>query len=96
MDVLMDKLSHIDGQMFVHIDKKVKGQMFDSLSRVVSLHQGILLAKRVNVVWGDYSQIACELALFQEAVRGALITTICFLASICLLNQRPISANSLR
>lgn len=95
LDILMDKLSHIDGQVFVHIDKKVKGQMFDSLSRVVSLHHGILLAKRVNVVWGDYSQIACELALFQEAVRGALITTICFLVSICLLNQRPISANSL-
>lgn len=70
LNVLMDKLSHIDGQMFVHIDKKVKGQMFDSLSRMVSLHHGILLAKRVNVVWGDYSQIACELALYQKAVRG--------------------------
>lgn len=69
LDILMDKLSHIDGQVFVHIDKKVKGQMYDALSYVVSKHHGVLLTKRINVVWGDYSQITCEYALYKEAVK---------------------------
>ena len=69
LDILMDKLSHIDGQVFVHIDKKVKGQMYDAISYVVSKHHGVLLTKRINVVWGDYSQITCEYALYKEAVK---------------------------
>ena len=67
LQVLLDKLRGIPGDIFVHIDKKVRGEAFDRLRNVIG---GKMLQTRIDVRWGDFSQVECELALFKEAAQG--------------------------
>lgn len=63
--VLDDKRNDI----YVHIDKKVKTNIKNKLEEQVK-YSRIYFVNRINVVWGDYSQIKCELILFKEAINN--------------------------
>jgi hypothetical protein len=65
LQLLINALDSPQSDIFVHIDKKVK--VLPSLdASYSSLH---ILDKRQDVRWGSPSQIRCELALMEEALR---------------------------
>lgn len=51
--------------IYIHIDKKVKGDI--SYLKSVVKKSEIHLVKRMDVRWGDISQIECEIILLKEA-----------------------------
>lgn len=62
---LIDLLDHERTDIYVHIDKKVK-----VLPRLHSKKSGLyVLEDRIDVRWGHYTQIACEMLLFETAHR---------------------------
>ena len=63
--LLVSKLDDLETDIFIHFDIKVK-----SIPKIITEKSGIfILDKRIDVRWGSVSQIKCELALFEEAVR---------------------------
>lgn len=70
LSVLLDKLHGIPGDMFVHIDYKVRGEQFDMLTDVVASGGGKMLTERIDVRWGDFSMVECELALLKAAAKN--------------------------
>lgn len=70
-DVLKEILSDLDDErndIFLHIDKKVQSCPFEMLESCVK-KSNFYLVKRMNVNWGGYSQIACELHLIEQATK---------------------------
>lgn len=70
LKVLLEKLKAIRGNIYVHLDKKVHGEQLNVLTDVIQKGGGKILSDRIDVRWGDFSQVECELALFKEAVQG--------------------------
>lgn len=66
LQLLIDKLDSDRTDIYVHIDKKVK-KLPKLHTRYSDLH---ILEDRVDVRWGHYSQIACEMKLFEAAHRN--------------------------
>lgn len=60
---LIDALDDARNDIFVHIDKKVKQLPYLS-SKCSQLY---MIENRIDVRWGDISQIRCEYSLFEEA-----------------------------
>ena len=70
-DVLIEILKELDNErndIFLHIDKKTKDFPEEELKNAV-LKGRIFFIPRMDVSWGGYSQIACELSLMQNAVK---------------------------
>lgn len=66
LQLLIDKLDSDRADIYVHIDKKVK-----SLPELHTKYADLyVLEDRVDVRWGHYSQIACEMKLFEAAHRN--------------------------
>ena len=63
LQMLIDALDHPESDIYVHIDKKVKELpvLHASKSKLQ------VLEKRLDVRWGTFSQIECELLLFETA-----------------------------
>lgn len=71
-DFLKDLLLELDdarNDIFLHIDKKVNNFDFEGFSGLLQ-HSRLFFTDRVDVHWGGYSQIACELTLLKAAVPG--------------------------
>ena len=69
-DLLQNLVSMIDDErndIFIHIDKKVDMTLFKSI--VTEKSHLYFTQNRISVVWGDFSQIECELTLFSEATQ---------------------------
>ena len=63
---LLILLDHPNNDIYLHIDIKVQDfdeQYYQKLLK----HASLFFTKRTNVIWGDYSQINCELLLLKEA-----------------------------
>ena len=60
---LVSVLDDVRNDIYIHFDKKVK-RLPDLKTRFSKL---IILDKRVNVIWGDVSQIKAEYALFKAS-----------------------------
>ena len=65
LQALIDLLDDARNDIYLHIDKKVQ-----TLPTITAKHSGVFLTDRVNVVWGSYSQIQCEMTLFRAAAEG--------------------------
>ena len=62
----LELLDHKNIDIYLHIDKKAKNFDYEKTSSI--LKQGKLYyTKRLDVRWGTYSQIKCELLLFETA-----------------------------
>jgi len=62
---LVEALDDERNDIYIHFDKKV-----ESLPVIVTEHASLYIIKnRIDVRWGDVSQIATEFALFEEAVQ---------------------------
>lgn len=68
-DFLKELLLELDdarNDIYLHIDKKVSGFDFNSFSKLLQ-HSRLFFTERVDVRWGGFSQIACELTLLKAA-----------------------------
>ncbi len=64
LELLVDMLDDKRNTIFIHIDKK------SSIPTIKSnISKVFLLKDRVDVRWGDISQVECELLLFAESLR---------------------------
>ena len=63
---LVSALDDARNDIYIHFDKKVK-LLPDISTRFSKL---VILNKRVNVIWGDVSQIKAEYALYKAAFQG--------------------------
>lgn len=65
---LCEMIDYVENDIYIHIDKKVK--YFDPgyiLNRIKQ-SKVIFIEPRIDVQWGNYSQIECELALLKASV----------------------------
>ncbi len=67
---LVKALDDERNDIYIHFDSKVKSLPVLN-TELAHLH---ILKKRINVRWGDISQIAVEIALFQEAAQNGSYT----------------------
>ncbi|OCS87062.1 beta-1,6-N-acetylglucosaminyltransferase [Caryophanon latum] len=63
--ILLELLDFPDNVIFIHVDKKSEVPAY--ISDLVLTYSPIIFTERINVYWGDYSQIDCELTLLQAA-----------------------------
>lgn len=64
---LIDLIDHPCNDIFIHIDLKCHiNEEFKANSKFSKIK---ILDKRINVQWGDKSQVICELELLKEATR---------------------------
>ena len=66
---LLLELDDVRNDIYLHIDKKVKDFDFQGFSTLLQ-HSRLIFTDRVDVHWGGYSQIACELTLLKAAAPG--------------------------
>lgn len=64
---LLSMLDYYENDIYLHIDKKVQVVDMCELKSCVSESRLFILENRVNVQWGDFSQIECELRLLEAA-----------------------------
>lgn len=64
---LLELLDDERNDIFVHIDLKAQNIPYDKMKQSVE-KSGLTFVNRVNVIWGDYAQIECEMELLKSAV----------------------------
>lgn len=69
LENLLTLLDHENHCFYVHIDKKVKNAPLDKIKECVKKSK-IEFCEPLNVNWGGYSQIQCEMNLLKQAVKG--------------------------
>lgn len=65
LQTLLDLLDDARNDIYLHIDKKSQNVPVFTTKR-----SGLIMAERMNVMWGGHSQIQCELALMAAAGAG--------------------------
>mgnify|MGYP003196237755 CR=1 FL=1 len=79
-DLLKKILTMLDDErndFYIHIDKKVKD--FDSSAfDGVLKHSNLTFCDRVNITWGDFSQIQSEMTLFKAAASARELFVLSF------------------
>ena len=68
LKVLLKTLDHPNNDIYVHLDKKMGNISLDSFYDNVKSSKLYFLSDRLNVKWGDFSQIECELRLLEASV----------------------------
>jgi len=67
---LVSLLDYPDNSIYIHIDKKVKDEVFARVKSALKdtvKQASIVFTARIDVVWGDFSMIQAELLLLREA-----------------------------
>lgn len=67
LKTLLQCLDYKDNDIYVHLDQKWNNVNIDNLHTVVRESKLIILNDRLDVKWGTFSQIECELLLLKEA-----------------------------
>lgn len=68
LEKLLFLLDDEKNDIYVHIDKKTKNFDFNKYKNIIKKSK-ICFINRIDVRWGDYTQIKCELELLKEAVK---------------------------
>lgn len=69
-DILEKQLILLDdyrNDIYIHIDKKVKNFNFDYYKSIVE-KSNVYYVDRIDIKWGDFSQIKCELILLKHSI----------------------------
>lgn len=66
LEKLLKLIDDERNDIYVHIDKKWKDFDFEYFKKIVK-KSGLIFTKRLDVKWGSYTQIECEITLFEEA-----------------------------
>ena len=64
---LVECIDYKDNDIYIHIDKKVKNIDYNNIEKNVVYSRIYWINKRINVKWGDYSQVKCEMLLLKKA-----------------------------
>ena len=67
LEKVIKLLDDNENHLYIHIDKKVKDFNFDKFSSIAKKSK-IFFTNRINVSWGGYSLVQCELLLLKEAI----------------------------
>ncbi|MCT3057818.1 beta-1,6-N-acetylglucosaminyltransferase [Leuconostoc citreum] len=90
---LLASLDYVDNDIFLMIDKKTKLTSLElkNIEYAVAESQ-LFFAKRINIYWGHYSQIAAELLLFKLALNSGEYDYFHLISGVDLplLNQKRI------
>ena len=70
LEKLIMALDDARNDIFVHIDAKIKIFDFEHFKSVTQYSRVIFTDKRVDVTWGDYSQVETEFELIKTAVKN--------------------------
>lgn len=70
LELLIRKLDDKRNDIFIHIDFKVKDFDFDYFSSLAKFSRVIFTKKRLDITWGDYSQVECEMTLLETAAKN--------------------------
>lgn len=92
---LLSLLDYEDNDIFLMIDKKTRLTKLEIANIECSVVKSrVFFAKRINVYWGDYSQICAELELFRLAINSGDYDYFHLLsgADLPLLSQNRIHA----
>lgn len=65
----IELIDDYDNEIFIHIDKKSYNISKNSLDKVCRLSK-IHFIERLDIRWGDFSQVQCEINLLKEAYKG--------------------------
>lgn len=69
LKILLQMLDYDENDIYLHIDKKV-GNFNESLyCNLVHRSDLIFITPRIDIKWGDYSQIQCELMLLKASIQ---------------------------
>lgn len=66
---LLKSLDYIHNDIYLHLDKKMPSVDVQELYNQVGKGKLYILPERIDVKWGDFSQIACEMYLLTEATK---------------------------
>ncbi|MCR5753328.1 MAG: beta-1,6-N-acetylglucosaminyltransferase [Acetatifactor sp.] len=69
LNKLLLALDYPENDIYIHIDRKADAPDFETITAGMRFSR-VVFVRRRNVVWGDYSQIACEMELFEAAVNA--------------------------
>jgi Core-2/I-Branching enzyme len=69
LEKLITLLDDYRNDIYIHIDKKVKDFDFDYYKNLVTKSK-LIFVNRMDVRWGDFTQIESELTLLKEAVKS--------------------------
>ena len=67
LEKLLKQLDDKQNDIYIHVDKKCTNFAWPKYKKIVSKSNLFKTKTRVDVVWGDYSQIKAELVLVKEA-----------------------------
>ena len=67
--ILLQCLDYEKNDIYVHVDKKVKKFNKDEFSDIIKKGKLFFLNERLNIRWGGFTQIKCELNLLKEATK---------------------------
>lgn len=70
LEKLIKALDDERNDIYIHIDAKVKDFDFDYFKSITKFSPVYFIDERVNVTWGDESQVNCEMVLLKNAVKG--------------------------
>ena len=67
---LIECLDYKENDIYVHLDRKWEDIEINDIYKFATESKIFILKERIDVKWGTYSQIECELLLLQEAAPG--------------------------
>lgn len=68
LKILLKTLDYPDNDIYVHLDKKMGNICLEPFYEAVKYSDLFFLSNRLNVRWGDFSQIECELRLLEASI----------------------------
>lgn len=69
LKTLMCAIDYPENDIYVHVDAKEKNINFYDIKSAINYSNVYFLNNRLNVKWGDFSQIECELRLLEKATK---------------------------
>ena len=68
-EILLQCLDYEKNDIYVHVDKKLKEFSPEKYKNIIKKGNLFILSKRINIKWGGFTQIECELELLKEATK---------------------------
>lgn len=68
-EILLQCLDYEKNDIYVHVDKKLKEFTPEKYKKIIKKGHLFILPKRINIKWGGFTQIECELELLKEATK---------------------------
>ena len=68
LEKLILSLDDVRNDIYIHIDAKAKDFDFEHFKSLTKHSKVVFTDERMNITWGDFSQVKCEMVLLKTAV----------------------------